>query len=270
MECVNPRYLAKRDLIVPCGSCAFCLATRRSDWSSRMHYERKLHIASSFVTLTYADCHLTFRSGVSQLVKRDLQLWFKKVRKAGYKFRYYAVAEYGSHTFRPHYHVLLFGYVPEDVIRKSWDKGIVHIGKVSQSSVGYCLKYIVNSRYRGYRNGRVAPWAVMSRKPGIGANYLTPEMVAWHRSDRKNYMIVDGQKVHLPRYYKSKIFSKVDHVRIAVRDARNGIEKLRKKLLKDKRRVSRAYPLGALSYHQEQMRFLSQRIIDKSRKHLTI
>jgi len=268
MECTNPKYLSKHDINVPCGRCAFCMATRKSDWSSRLYYERKQHVCSSFVTLTYAEPHLRFRSGVSQLSVSDLQKWFKRVRKAGYKFRYFAVGEYGSHTFRPHYHILIFGHVPEDVIRKSWTNGIVHIGKVSVASTSYCLKYVVNSKHRGMRNGRTAPFATMSRKPGLGANYLSQAMIAWHRSGRKNYMLIDGQKVHLPRYYKGKIFSKIDHVRIAVRDSRAAIESLRAKLAKLKIKVSSAYPLGALSYHEEQMQIAATRILSTNRKNL--
>lgn len=271
MECIKTKYLSKQDIYVPCGRCAFCLATRRSDWASRIYFERQLHLDAYFVTLTYADEFLTYRSGVAQLVKRDLQLWFKKVRKAGHKFRYYAVGEYGSHTMRPHYHIIVFGYVPEDVLRDSWAKGIVHIGHVNDQSVLYALKYVINSRFKGYRNGRVAPWATMSRKPGLGANYLDKEVIDWHKSGRKNYLFIDGQRRHLPRYYKEKIFSKIDRVRIAVRDGRKAIESLRATLAKYKHiKISKQYPYGALSYYEDQLRTMAARIIDKSRQDLTI
>lgn len=262
MECLKPTYLSKHDIYVPCGRCAFCMATRKSDWSSRLYYEKRLHVHSLFITLTYAGPHLVWRSGVPQLCKNDLQKFFKRVRKAGYRLRYFAVGEYGSHTFRPHYHILLFGYVPEQAIRKAWNKGIVHIGKVSFESTAYCLKYVVNSKGRFMRSGRTAPFCTMSRKPGLGANYLTKAMIEWHKSGRKNYMLVDGQKVHLPRYYKGKIFSKIDHVRIAVRDGRAAIESLRKKLFKLKRHSN------PLEYHEEQMRRAAMRIIQSNRKNL--
>lgn len=286
MECISPKYLHERDITVPCGICPFCMATRRSDWSSRIHYERRLHLRSFFVTLTYADSHLIFKNGISQLsvptrdergkqVKQShLQEWFKNVRKKGYKFRYYAVGEYGSHTFRPHYHVLVFGDVPEMVLRKAWNYGMVHIGQVTAGSVSYCLKYMVNGKARAMRNGRVLPYATMSRNPGLGANYLTKAMIEWHKSDRKNYMLVDGQKRHLPRYYKGKIFSKIDHVRIAVREGRASIDSLRAKLMRIGKEakivVCKEYPRGALSYYEEQMRRLGQRIRDKTQQNLTI
>ena len=222
MECLQPKYLSSRDMVVPCGGCPFCAATKRSDWALRLHYEGKLHYGSKFVTLTYADNELSWNKGVSQLNKRDLQLWFKKVRKEGWKFRYYAVGEYGSRTYRPHYHIIVFGDVPDKTLRKAWGKGHVHIGSVTQQSVMYTLGYIVNGKHWTMKHNRVRPFAVMSRGrgavKGLGSNYLTPAMIAWHRSGRKNYAILDGVRRHLPRYYKQKIFSKIDLVRIAVRD----------------------------------------------------
>jgi hypothetical protein len=44
-------------------------------------------------------------------VKRDLQLFFKRLRKAypDVKLRYFACGKYGEQFARPHYHVILFG-----------------------------------------------------------------------------------------------------------------------------------------------------------------
>lgn len=264
MECFYPKYISKHDITVPCGRCAFCMATRRSDWSTRLHYEGKKHLHKYFITLTYADCNLVFKSGISQLVKSHLQEWFKKIRKAGYKVRYYAVGEYGSTTYRPHYHVLLFGYVPEDVIRKKWDKGHVHIGQVNQASISYCLKYMVNAKVTAMKKGRQIPFVTMSRRPGLGSNYLTKAMVAWHKSDRKNYVLLDGQKLHLPRYYKGKIFSKIDHVRIAVREGKASIERIRAELYRHRRMRD------PMAYVEQQKIKAMKRIKQRCHKNLTI
>lgn len=252
--------------MVPCGRCAFCLATRKSDWSTRLYYEAKKHIGSKFVTLTYANPHLKWKNCKSQLHKPDLQKWFKIVRKAGYKIRYYAVGEYGARTYRPHYHVILFGHVPDSVIRQSWRFGEVHIGKVSQASIAYCLKYVVNSKASDIRHQREAPFTVMSRRPGIGANYLTKAMIKWHKDGRKNYVMLDGARRHLPRYYKTKIFSKIDLVRIAVRENKEAF----------KRAVSwlRSPPMqkmrSPIDYRREQRLRAAKKIRDKNKLNLTI
>lgn len=264
MECLNTKYIAKHDIHVPCGRCGFCLATRRSDWSTRLEYEAKLWLEKKFITLTYADAHLYWRNGIPQLHKHHLQLYFKKLRKAGYKLRYYAVGEYGSKTYRPHYHVILFGSVPENILRSKWDFGHVHIGNVTQASISYCLKYIVNGWSKGMRYGRVSPFATMSRKPGLGANYLSSAMIEWHKSGRKNYVMIDGAVRHLPRYYKEKIFSKIDRVRIAVRDGKKALEVLRAKLLKHKNHKD------PYAYYLAQRRRDEKRIRLKSAEKLTI
>lgn len=283
MECLAPKYLAKREITVPCGKCAFCAATLRSDWALRLLYEGKKHYGSKFVTLTYNNGHLIWDKGSPQLSKpnkngnSDLQKWFKRVRKAGYKFRYYAVGEYGSQTYRPHYHVLVFGDVPEQVLQKAWSYqnkstkkynaiGHVHCGQVTQQSVMYCLGYIVNGKGWKMRHKRVAPFTIMSRRPGLGSNYLTKAMIAWHRSDRRNYAIIDGAKRHLPRYYKCKIFSKVDLVRIAVRDQKAAFKKMVEWIRHPKRMKMR----DPLSYYEAQRRQLAKRIKFKCKENLTI
>jgi hypothetical protein len=266
MECQNPRYLHKQDMIVPCGKCVFCSQTKRSDWALRLHYEGKKHLVKKFVTLTYADPHLRFKKGSAQLCKADLQLWFKKVRRTGAKIRYYAVGEYGSKTYRPHYHVILFGDVDDSVLTNAWSFGMVHIGTVTQASIMYCLGYIVNGKGYKMRTGREAPFALMSLRPGLGSNYLTKAMVEWHRSGRKNYAILDGVKRHLPRYYKVKIFSKIDLVRIAVRDQKA----LFNAAVKWVRSPAMRRQKDPLAYRQLQLDRLAMQIRAKSKETLII
>lgn len=266
MQCLTPIYVSRVDMVVPCGRCAFCTATKRSDWATRIEYEARLHLVKKFITLTYANPHLHWAHGVPQLDKNDLQKWFKRLRKAGAQIRYFAVGEYGSTTYRPHYHIILFGDVSDDLIRKAWPLGQVHIGTVTQASIMYCLGYIVNGKGWQMKTNRVPPFSLMSRKPGIGANYLSPQMIAWHKSGRKNYVLADGAKRHLPRYYKSKIFSKIDHVRIAVRDQKA----LFKRQVEWIRHPSRAVMKDPLAYRAEQMRVLAQKIRYKSKENLTI
>jgi len=219
-----------------------------------------------FVTLTYADPHLVWKDNVPQLHKRHLQLWFKLIRRRGYKIRYYGVGEYGSKTFRPHYHVILFGSVPDEVLRECWPHGHIHVGSVTEASIMYTLGYIVNGKGWQMKHKRERPFNIMSRKPGIGANYLSPEMVAWHRSGRKNYAMVYNEKRHLPRYYKCKIFSKVDLVRIAVRDQKAVFKKM-VEWVRSKPMQRLADPLA---YRDEQMKILAKRIRFKCKENLII
>jgi len=227
-------------------------------------WERKMHVNSMFVTLTYADPHLVWASGQPQLHRAHVQLFLKRVRKAGYKLRYYGVGEYGSQTFRPHYHLLIFGDVPEEVIRKQWYHGQVHIGNVTEQSVMYCLSYMINKNDWRMSKNRVRVFNMMSK--GIGKNYLSKSMVAWHRSGRKNHVLIDGVRRHLPRYYKLKIFSKIDLVRIAVRDQKD----LEKKMIRWIRHPLRMRMRDPLAYRHEQLVQQEKSIRLKARKILTI
>lgn len=132
---------------VPCSKCAACVARRTSAWSFRLMQQDKIAQSSLFITLTYdtTTVPITERGWMS-LSKRDLQLFFKRLRKAESsmgksQLKYYAVGEYGTRTRRPHYHVILFNSQIEKV-QSAWDKGQVHYGQVSGASVGYTLKYM--------------------------------------------------------------------------------------------------------------------------------
>ena len=65
-----------------------------------------MHEESCMLNLTYDDDHLPQHG---QLHKEHLQKFFKRMRKAGLKFRYVASGEYGEQTRRPHFHIALFG-----------------------------------------------------------------------------------------------------------------------------------------------------------------
>lgn len=227
-QCMTPfgvRHKHKNETIpVPCGRCPACRARRASAWSFRLMQEDKVSISSFFITLTYDTSVVPIsKSGYMDLRKRDLQLFFKRLRKAhtleprDRPIRYYAVGEYGGKTNRPHYHVILFNSRVE-LIQPAWQNGHVHYGQVTGASVGYTLKYISKpGRIPMHRNDdRTPEFSLMSK--GLGANYLTDAMVKWHKADldeRMYCVIEDGKKITLPRYYKDKIYTEHERKRVA-------------------------------------------------------
>jgi hypothetical protein len=53
---------------------------------------------------------------------------------------------------------------------------------------------------------------------GLGSNYLTEKMIKWHKNDieKRMYCNIKGnKKIAMPRYYKDKIYSDFDKVRIS-------------------------------------------------------
>lgn len=221
--CLTPFIVKQHDNIpVPCGKCPECKARRISGWSFRLMNEFKRASSGYFITLTYDTKHVPIsRNGFMELRKRDVQLFFKRLRKAhtaadtfNNPIKYYAAGEYGGKTKRPHYHIILFNAKLE-LIQPSWDLGQIHYGEVNEASVGYTLKYISKmSKFPMHRNDDRQPeFSLMSKR--LGFNYLTPQMIKWHNDDPNNRMycnIEDGKKISMPRYYKEKIYD--EHTRI--------------------------------------------------------
>jgi hypothetical protein len=200
---------------VPCGKCPNCYANRVSMWSFRLMQQEKISSSAHFITLTYDTTNVPISSrGFLNLSKRDLQLFFKRLRKTHSKdvtIKYYAVGEYGGKTKRPHYHLILFN-ADVSLINGAWNLGDFHVGDVTGASIGYTLKYISKKWRPAHANDDRQPqFALMSK--GLGGNYLTDAMVNWHLQDLENRMycnLLDGKKISMPRYYKNKIYDNLD------------------------------------------------------------
>lgn len=214
MRCISPlliRTNGRRDT-VPCGKCNYCLQSRRADWSFRLLQEWKVCSSAKFLTLTYDEEHVPKNSvGLQELSKNDVQLFHKRLRKEQAKYnhqplRYYSVGEYGTKTLRPHYHSIMFNLDRRviDNLMAIWNRGHCHAGEVTPASIHYVTKYVINKD--AVLNDRAPPFAIMSRKPGIGSNYLASHS-SWHRADNRNYVRVNGVLGRLPRYFKDKMFT---------------------------------------------------------------
>jgi hypothetical protein len=210
----------------PCGKCPACVRRRVSGWAFRLNKQSEQSNSAHFVTLTYNDEHIKkTKNGFETLVKKDVQDFFKRLRKlTKQKISYYAVGEYGDTGERPHYHIILFNANPK-IVENAWKLndvtlGNVHFGDVGDASVGYTLKYISKDKKIPQFNGddRQKEFALMSK--GLGAGYLSENMVKWHTKgniENKVYLpLKDGKKAAMPRYYKDKLYDKGQKFRIGV------------------------------------------------------
>lgn len=103
-------------------------------------------------------------------------------------------------------------------VRTSW-MGHVTVGKLEPASIGYCLKYISKPKRIPEYEGDTRQKEFSQCSLGIGLNYLTPAMIRWHRADLENRMYInigDGKKAAMPRYYKKKIYTDEDKIKITV------------------------------------------------------
>lgn len=146
---------------------------------------------NTFATLTYTDDKLPIDQSVSP---RTVSLFIKRLRKkAPTKIRYFACGEYGDNTFRPHYHIALFG-LPNcrrsitrhtrdnqpccdicTLISNAWGLGEIHLGTLEPKSAAYIASYTTKkmTKHDDPRlEGRLPEFARMSRRPGIGVGMI--------------------------------------------------------------------------------------------------
>lgn len=210
-----------------------CRLAYSREWAIRITHEQAMHEASCFLTLTYDDEHLP---PFGQLVKRDLQLFFKRLRKSVGSFRYVACGEYGELRRRPHFHVALFGLdfradrllrgqgIQGDELFESatlgsvWTQGNHMIGALTFESAAYIARYITK-RISG-SGASPLPLAcdpatvelvmpnpeflLCSRRPGIGDAWFKKHF----RSDvfpHGRVITAQGTPAPVPRFYKEKL-----------------------------------------------------------------
>lgn len=173
---------------VPCGKCIGCRLDYSRMWAIRCVLESTGHGCSSFITLTYDDEHLP---GDFRVSKPTWQKFLKRLRSAiaPTRIRFFATGEYGSKSARPHYHAIIFGYDFPDkypwskcngnvlfrspMLERLWPYGQSLIGEVSFNSCAYVARYVMK---KTKDNGEFQPFLDMSRRPGIGCEYLKANM----------------------------------------------------------------------------------------------
>lgn len=218
-------------ITIPCGNCVGCKMDRSRDWAMRCYHESQMHSDNCFITLTFADEHLPPDYGVHV---RTWQLFNKRLRKsiAPIKTRFFAVGEYGDKSLRPHYHALIFGYMFPDLtlyeikngnrlytsksLSELWTYGLATVGNCTYQSAAYCARY-VNKKIGGQKadqhyirqhpltgqfNKVRHEFCVQSRRPGIGSTWFDK-----YKSDAfpSDFVIVDGKKHSVPKYYTQKL-----------------------------------------------------------------
>lgn len=208
---------------VPCGKCLSCRIAKQKEWATRIIHEKNYHSDSMFLCLTYDDEHLPI---YGSLVKKDLQKWFKRLRKKwkNKKIKYLACGEYGEEEYRPHYHVILFGLGAQHLDTRvyncghiiyyddTWPMGHIHAGSVSYNSARYVIKYIhkkhdknqyirkIIADYGTYWLHLQKPFQLQSQ--GLGLQFILDNQ----KQIIENMKItINGVPVMLPRYYMKKL-----------------------------------------------------------------
>lgn len=199
-----------------------------------------MHRDNCFITLTYSP---EFVPADRSLNHRHFVLFFKRLRESLRRrwvsdarfgpiqrpypgLLYFMGGEYGERDGRPHYHVCLFGFYPDDTkywktaesgfkiftsayLDSIWRMGAVYVGDLSFESASYVARYCVNAEKgvkvtdifdieTGEIHFRTREYGRMSLNPPIAKNYLNKFGRDVFENDR---VVVRGFDSPVPRYY---------------------------------------------------------------------
>lgn len=147
-------------LTVTCRKCDECIAHRKRHLLGKVLAEQQTAKEVWFSTYTYGG---GYENEEAYLLNYDhMQNTFKLMRRAGHRFKYLVVGEYGEEKERAHWHALIFwestppempmGERTEETGDGFWHHGYVqHEYPRSKTGVGaYCMKYMTknNTQYR--------------------------------------------------------------------------------------------------------------------------
>ena len=220
---------------IPCGRCINCRLNYARKWSQRCLLESKCWDDNWFVTLTYDDdclspvfCEDTGEVIGSTLVPSDVTDFLKRLRSYysdnfdHVGVRYYYCGEYGDHTFRPHYHLLLFNlplndltvysksvlgdiYYNSQSLSRLWGKGHVVVGELTAQSAAYTARYVQKKATKKddlTGTGFHKEFVRMSRRPGIALPYFEKNVGKIYENDL--IYLPNGQTCHPMRYFDDK------------------------------------------------------------------
>lgn len=153
--------------------------------------------------------------------------------------RYFLAGEYGDRTFRPHYHLCLLNTPLPDVVlighnehkdplymspylTDTWGFGHVTIAPLNFKTAAYvaryCTKKTVGKDAHLYESMGLSPeYTVMSRRPGIGYNYIAEHGGEVYQNDEIILPAVSKDKANTqrPPVYFDRKFAEIDPVAVA-------------------------------------------------------
>lgn len=242
-----PGAIVNREFVqIPCGCCIGCRLEYSRQWANRCMLELEYHDSAYFVTLTYDEEHVPVNYYGCQytgealpsmtLRKRDFQLFMKRLRfKFGDGIRFFGAGEYGSNTFRPHYHLIIFGLHLDDLsvykeqrgftyynspsLQECWSVnlgsprnpsyerlGYAVVAPVTWETCAYTARYVMK-KLKGpsaqfYDDFSLEPpFTLMSRNPGIAHQWYV-DHPDYHEYDYINVSTeTGGRKFKPPKYF---------------------------------------------------------------------
>lgn len=241
----------------PCGKCEDCRFDEARDWTNRIVCESLMYKPGLcwFVTFTYDDDSLVYstvnkRTGellesfVPTLHPPHVDTLIDSLRKHFERneeytgIRFYFCGEYGTKSFRPHYHFCFFNLPFElgkdlkyyktnyegdilyncDWLEKIWNKGYVVVAELNVKTASYVARYCLKKQFSTdeflsvYDQYNVHPvFSGMSTHPGLGFSFFEKYVDKIYSDDY--VQLPNGARVTPPRYF-DKLYEKInpDHL----------------------------------------------------------
>lgn len=199
---------------IPCNKCLACRLNKAREKAIRCVHEAQMHEDNIFITLTYSDENLKS----PKLQYEDFQLFMKRLRKhTNNKINYMVTGEYGEKTKRPHWHAIIFNWLPSDAVplytsdrgdkvyeskalNSLWGLGKTEFGSVTIDSAGYVARYSAKKLVHGNDGDHdYEPIHRTSKLTPIGKTWLEKY---WKHIFKTGYIVLpNGEKTGIPRYY---------------------------------------------------------------------
>lgn len=207
----------------PCRKCIPCRLNMAREKAIRAYHESQMWDDNIFLTLTYDDEHL--KSDRLQWI--DFDLFIKRLNEKLNRglskenrrpLPYMVTGEYGDKTKRPHWHVLIFNFRPDDAkkhyvtelgeqvytsefIRDLWTHGNIEFGSVTLDSASYVARYAAKKLAHGNdQDHDYHPIHNTSKKHAIGKKWI--EKYHEQTFSRGYVVLPNGSQGPIPRYYQ--------------------------------------------------------------------
>lgn len=168
-------------LTYPCGQCINCRIRKQSSWTLRNLLEYQTSLSGQFWTLTLDDNAMQTLADTGP--KKMMRYFFNRLRHSERQhsnlapIRYYGCYELGTLSGRPHFHLLLYNLVKNQLQLNNsntkwgqqhtalWPHGHIDVGHITQASIRYVSDYMTKFDTNG-----TAPSSIPFRtsRPAIG------------------------------------------------------------------------------------------------------
>ena len=226
---------------IPCGCCIGCRLDYSRNWANRAYLESLNYKYNYFITFTYNDENIPVGDSNNYSLKySDFCKFLKRLRiyyQRHYNhtgIKYMVCGEYGSNTFRPHYHVIFFNlpifditsdfssvdkdgsvsisqhrgigsiYYFSKIINDLWGKGNILIGEATWQSMAYVSRYIVKKQMGQskdiYNQLNIEP-EFLHVSNGISKDYYLANKDKIYELDNINVLHNIVVNVKPPRYF---------------------------------------------------------------------